>query len=189
MTDVDVIPVQWVGAPVVGPSVSVFHCADGDAGTVVPAIASFFNAIKGQFPPGLQWTFPNSGDVLDEPSGDVTGVWTIGSTPAPVAAGGTGSFSLGVGGRVVWSTNDFIGGRRVKGATFLAPLQASSFEGAGALVSALLTAVNSAAAALIVAAPTLCIYTRKTATHTGSQHPITSGQMPDAVSWLRSRRT
>lgn len=188
MPNLSVIPISWSGAPVTGPAFTVLHAQPGEEGGVTAAFRTFLNGFQDRFPTGLQWTFPTAGDVIDELSGHKVSTWSA-VAPAPLAASGGGTFVNGVGIRVKWFTIGVVGGRSVVGSSFLVPLVAASYEGAGNVLDATISAVNSAAAAYVAATPNHRIYSRKNAHHDGISFPIVAAQCPDRVSWLRTRRT
>lgn len=180
--------VSWSGSAVVGGGVSVFYCNEGDEATTVAALHTFYNAIRSAFPNTLQWTFPTSGDTLDELSGTKVGAWS-GAGAVAVTGDGSGTYANGVGCRVIWPTIGVIGGRSVVGSTFLAPLVIGTYEGSGNIQSATLSFLVPAAVALGTTANGIRVYSRKSVDHGGISFPVLTGDVPDKVSWLRSRRT
>jgi hypothetical protein len=169
-----------------GAGVSNFYSAFGV--DVTAELGTFFNAIKALFPTAVTWDIPSAGDVLDEVSGLLTGAWTGGTaatnngTLATAYAGGTGVF-------VRWTTNGIVGGRRVRGRTFLVPLATASYDTNGTVATATLTPLNAACATL-VGAGKLQIWHRPTSptSNDGSAHIVTGGTVPDKVTSLRTRR-
>jgi hypothetical protein len=180
------LPVAWqTGAGGVG--VSVFYTAFGTDATV--EVAAFFNAIKAFFPSGVSWNVPSSGDVVDEVTGLITGAWTAG-TAASIVGTGAGAYAAGTGVYVRWQTGGIVGGRRVKGRTFLCPLIVSAYQTDGTILDASLATMNTAVNTL-AAAGKLNIWHRPTAkgANDGSTHLVTAGSGPDHVTSLRSRRS
>lgn len=188
MPTLSVIPVAWTGAPVVGPSFSVLHCAAGDESGAVTAFRAFFNGVASTLATGVQITFPTAGQTIDELSGQVNGVWTVGSVAAVSGSGGA-AFTNGVGLRVKWLTIGITNGRKVTGSTFLVPISNPNFEGAGNITAAALSVVSGAAATLAGTPNALRIYSRPAPGHGGISYPTVGSNVPDQVSWLRSRRT
>lgn len=182
------IRVALTGSAVVGPSVSTFY-AEGSVSTAVSALRSFYDSIKTALPTGLNVQVANSGDDIDDAAGTLIGTWSSSPAPALVTGTGSGQWAEGVGARVVWNTSGIYRGRRVRGSTFIVPLVSAAFEGGGGLVAATQAQIQSAATALIAAAPTLVIYSRTTGGTPGESNAIQSATVPDQVSWLRSRRT
>ena len=188
MPNLSIIPVAWTGAPVVGPSVSVLHCAAGDEAGAVTAFRAFFNSVASILATGVQITFPTAGQTIDEASGVVNGVWTVGAVSAVNGSGGA-AFTNGVGMRVKWLTIGITSGRKVTGSTFLVPISNPNFEGAGNITAAALSVVSAAATTLVAVPNALRIYSRKNSDHVGISFPVLGAVTPDQVSWLRSRRT
>lgn len=188
MTDLCVIPIAWAGAPVVGPGFSVFHARVADVDTAITAIMAGFAAVNNSLPSGLQISAPTGGDTISEETGQVTGTWAA-SVHAPVTCIGSGTWVNGVGGRVKWLTGAFRNGRAVVGSTFIVPLVATAYEGAGNLTPTTLTAMQNFGAAISGSIHGVRIYSRKNATSVGVSNNIINYVAPDKVSWLRSRRT
>lgn len=178
------------GAAVVGPGVSTFYVRDSIQVLDSADFTAFWDACKAFFPTSWTVTIPGSGDTINDATGELTGTW--GSTGgAQVTGTSTDQFVLGVGCRIRWSTNGIFQGRRVRGSTFMVPLPATKYAGAGAIGSDVITAFNSAASGLIAATSNaLVIWSRPTTPggSNGTSNVVTSGTTPDAVSWLRSRR-
>ncbi len=182
------LTVSWAGAPVVGPGVSVFHCATDQVAVVRNALHTFYAAINNYVPSGVQWVVDPVGDTIDEATGEVNGAWSDAALSV-IGAIGSGTWANGVGARVRWLTAGFVGGRRVVGSTFIVPLTVNSYEGAGNITSATLGPLQTAASALAAVTPGVLIYSRKTISRPGSAYQVIGGAVPDKVSWLRSRRT
>jgi hypothetical protein len=152
-------------------------------------LQTFFQAIKAQLPDDCTITVPNAGDTIDDTTGALVSSWTRtgGSTTSGTA--GT-AYSLGVGARVRWLTATVVNGRRISGATFIAPLVSSQFAGSGALAAGAVTNLQAAASALVSSAGTgLRIWHRPAPPLSGLATAVTAALVPDKVSWLRSRRT
>lgn len=188
MANLAVIPIGWAGAPVVGPGVSVFHSLEADVNATITTLHTFYAALNNTLPSGLQWTFPTAGDIINEVNGQVVGHWSDPGA-APIACIGSGTWTNGVGARVVWHTNGVVNGRSVTGSTFIVPLLVSAYEGAGNITSSVLTTLSGAANSLATGPMPPRIYSRKTLSRAGSSYPVLSSNVPDKVSWLRGRRT
>lgn len=189
MTMLARVRVPWTGTAVVGPSVSTFYF--NDAGTGFTAnLVSFFDAIKNRVPPGVTWSVPNSGDIINDATGDLEGVWQ-GGTAQQVTGTGAALYSQGVGFRFVWNTGGVRGGRRVRGSTFICPMDGAMLDATGTLGSAQMATLVTAATSVITDSPNeLRIWSKPhTGLSDGTSHAVTSVTVPDAISWLRSRRT
>ena len=179
------IEVIWSGTTGL-PGVSVFHSLDSVSGALA-AIRAFYNSVKAYAPTGVTWTFPGTGDVVDSATGILTGGWTD-TDPGSVAATGAGYHAAGVGTFIRWGTGAIVNGRRVKGRTFWAPMGSESFETNGTITAASRTAFITAGNTLW-GTGTLNVWHRPPAgTHSGgSAHVVTSCDVPDQVTRLRSR--
>lgn len=182
------VVIDWSGSGVVGPGASVLHfrdVANGAPGDLV----TLFNTLKGGIPAGTQIVIPTSGQTLDETTGQVNGAWSE-SGGTTLAASGSSSFVQGVGARIVWMTGATINGRVHRGSTFIVPISNDQFAGAGALADTLVSTWNTAVAAFVAAqAGNFVIWRRPRAGSFSAISDVSSGFVPDKVSWLRSRRT
>lgn len=177
----------WSGAGVVGPGVSTFYSLDTAVGFPA-AVRAAFEAWKSLFPPAVTITVPNNGDVIDAATGELTGVWTEGSAPAPVVGTGTGVYARGVGAQVRWRTPGIVGGRRVVGSTFLVPMVTLGFDTDGTLGAGAITTIQTGAAAYLAGTPGALIWSRPTSSRAGATSLISSYTVPDRPSWIVSRR-
>ena len=75
--------VVWTGNAVVGPTVSTFYALDGESGFPA-AVRTLMASLSTYIPSGTVITTPNNGDELDPATGELTGSWTDGTTPAIV---------------------------------------------------------------------------------------------------------
>ena len=71
------VPVSW-NTGVGGSGVSIFYTIDSV--DVTPALGTFFNALKGFFPPAVTWQIPAAGDTLDISSVKSVGGWSGGTS-------------------------------------------------------------------------------------------------------------
>lgn len=185
MADVVRVRVEWNGMTGL-PGISTFYVGTTDAD--ISELVSFFTAIRGLWSPGLTWTIPNTGDVLDVGSGALTGTHIFTGGGSVTSNGGTGSNAAGVGARVVWLTADVKNGRRVRGSTFLTHLAVANYDSSGTIASAALTTLQSAAAALVASGSPWCVYSRPVNGAGGSVHAFNAATVPDKVAWLTTRK-
>jgi hypothetical protein len=150
---------------------------------------NFYTAFVNYCPLGVTWTVPGSGEVLDIGTGKPKGAWSQGGNGTKVS-NGSANYAAGVGARVQWVTAGWNNGRRVKGSTYIVPLAFDEYDVDGTIKPAVVTAAGTAATALITAAGGgLMVWSRGPGAGSGSISPVVTGNMPDKVSWLRSRRT
>ena len=178
----------WNSAAVVGGGVSTFYFDEAASGFQA-AVADFFQAIEASLPVGQQIFVPNSGDLLDVATGALSGVWSEGSGETIVGQD-TQGYAAGVGIRVVWPTAGIRNGRRVKGSTFMCPIGKNSFEGSANIATATITLYESAASALLTSQGSdMKIWSRPRNGSGGQAFSVIGREVPDEISWLRSRRT
>ena len=186
MADIWRIPVVWSGLTGL-PGVSVMYGNPG--GSAVADIKAFFNAIKALFPSGLSWAVPVAGDTIDPTTGTLTGGWAD-AGGGTVSSTGSGIWAAGTGAYVTWGTTLIVGGRRLKGRTFLCPIFGSAFQSDGTILDAYVVTIQAAADAL-VAGGDLVVWHRPSSpgSSDGGSITATSAQVHDKVTSLRSRRT
>jgi hypothetical protein len=183
MTTINRHVVTWSGATGL-PGVSVFYATGGTDPT--GDLVTFFGAIKSLFAPGVSWAILNSGDTIDDTTGTINGGWT-GTGGNVVVSTGAGAYAAGVGCYINWSTGAIVGGRRLKGRTFLCPLLSNQYDTNGTIVNTSLATIATPATAL-VATGKMRIWHRPVSGVGGSSALMTAATLPDQVTSLRSRR-
>lgn len=151
-------------------------------------VRAFFDAIKGALP-GVQIQVQQEVQELDTATGALIGIENT-STLLPVVNGSaTASGPAPVGAVVSWSTNGVNRGRRVRGRTFIVPLNDAAFDGTGSLTTTTVNLLSAAATALRTsAAYEINIWSRPRSGAGGAAFPIESSHVPDMAAVLRSRR-
>lgn len=182
------VRMAWVGSPVVGEGVSTFYFAEAHTGFVADTI-TFANALAAYLPTQLTLWVENSGDIIDDATGDLAGVWTDG-TAGGAAGGQSNGWVDGVGTRIQWNTTGITSGRRVRGSTFVVPLDKGQFDTDGSIVGTTIQGITAATSQFLASADgNMRIFTRPKAGSPGKSSTVASATVPDKVSWLRSRRT
>ena len=174
----------------VGGGVSTFYTF-GSGGDLSGRLAGFFNSALGSIPPQVTIQCPSGGDTIDSDSGTLNGVW-VGPARAPLVGAGLGTYAAGVGMRVEWLTGGINRGRRVKGSTFIVPLSNGAYDVDGAIVTGLITGMQTAATTLVTESDgDLGIWSKplKGQNTGGLFSPVVAGRAVDKTSWLRTRRT
>jgi len=169
--------------------VSTFYAADAVTSGSPADLVTFFTAIRDFFPSGISWGIPSSGDIITTETGQLTGGWSTSGGGTVTSNGGAGTYAAGVGGRVQWSTGTIVNGRRLRGSTFLVPFLSSSYQSDGTIATAVITATNTAAAALVAGAGLSVWHRPSPGGSNGSKSAMTSGALVDRVAVLRTRRT
>jgi hypothetical protein len=178
----------WSGTGVVGPGVTTLYFDEAGSGFAANA-AQIWTSLASMFPSTITWTTPNTGDLIDIATGQLTGTWLDGTTTTAVGTS-VSQYAAGVGARIKWHTGGIRNGRRVVGSTFLVPLDGNKFDAQGTIGAAHLAVMQTTATNVIGSAGNaLCIYSKPSAGQPGQSSVVTVASIPDTVSWLRTRRT
>jgi hypothetical protein len=139
-------------------------------------------------PVGQTITVPGTGEVIEDTTGELLDVWTAAGGGTVVGTAG-GVVAGGVGACVSWNTGGIIGGRRLRGRTFLVPLSSTAYESNGTLTSSALTAIGAFANGLMASGP-LAVWHRPTSAggSDGNSYGVISNRIRDKVAFLSSRR-
>jgi hypothetical protein len=157
--------------------------AQSDADDAVTAVGTFWGAVDGLIDSSISWA--TDAEVVEIAAGTGAPQGSFATTPAT----GTGAVSGTANpwasqGLIRWRTGVFIGGREVRGRTFVPGMtQVSGSDGVPA--AATITTLNNAAAALIADANSVLLIWSKT--H-GVEHAVTSGSAWNQFAILRGRR-
>jgi hypothetical protein len=173
-----------------GTGLSTFYFEDGTAADGSSAVGSFFAALQPFIPAAVSISVPATGDVFDSATGELTGVWSGGTSSTTTGTSTTTNYAAGTGMYVRWVTAGVVAGRKVQGRTFLAPLANGQYDSQGSIVDATVSTMQAAAAALIAdTGNVLQIWSRPRTTLAGTVHAVTSAVAMDKVTSLRSRRS
>jgi hypothetical protein len=168
--------------------VSTFYFAEAGSGWGA-SLNTFFDAIKTFLPLGTSQSYSISGDLIDVATGELSGTWTDGAGWT-VTSSTNQPYVGGTGVRVVWATGGINNGRRVRGSTFLCPMNSGHFTADGNISSANAATIATAANAIVSASGhEMHIYSRPAAGRPGMSSAVISASVPVEASWLRTRRT
>lgn len=188
MGELDQCVVGWSGFQG-APGYSVFYAHHGPGG-VRDKIQNFFNSVKPQLPSTVRIQVPNSGAVIEETTGETTGLWTDTTLPAIIGGAG-GKYSAATGCCITWNTSTFLTHGRLRGRTFLVPLESGCFAPDGSLDDGTRTLLQAAADLLVVDSDeNLVIWHRPTSpgATNGSSGIVVSATIRDRTAVLTSRR-
>lgn len=178
----------WQGWPG-SPGVTQLYLLNPPVQGNIDAIRTFWNAFPNLLPAGLTIQVPNTGDVVSETDGSITGTWSVATLPAVVTGSSAGTYAGNAGAVVHWLTAGVVAGRRVRGRTFIVPL-ATGYASDGSLASSTITTLSNAAAAYVTAqAGVAVVWARPAPGRSGTVNSITASRVPDLAVSLRSRRT
>lgn len=186
MAPINRMRTAWTGVAGL-PGVTTMYCLDTDA--YIEELSTFWNNIKGHIPNAITLTIEPAGDIIEESTGVLTGAWTHDALDGTV---GTSSedFNETTGLVVNWLTDDVAGGRRVRGKTYLVPMDISIYDVGGHLDTGIVAGVQAHCDEHVTAAAdNFVIWHRPGGSTPGSYHAVTSAHVSAASAYLKSRRT
>lgn len=171
-----------------------------DVLTAVASVRAFWSGIAGNFPAGTSIQTENSGDIIEDSTGDLTGAWTAEAVMAVAGVGPT-EHAAPCGLQIRWDTAIVVHGHRLRGRTFVVPISNTNYQADGTIVE------GSRAATLVVAEALLAAQNASFAiwhrprlarpadgsvpaveARVGSSALVTAASVPNKVVVLRSRR-
>lgn len=165
-----------------------------DATAAGAAVRAFYNS-SNSFPTGVSAAVDPAVEFFDIVSALVQGTLTMSATPAPVVGSTGGNYGAGLGVRVNWKTNQTLGRRLMRGATFMIPYASAAFSSGGAVnstvISNMIAAGNAYITAMLAANLTPVVWHRpaKGTTVGGLAGTINALAVSSTPSGLRSRRS
>lgn len=191
MTNISRVRVALDGFPG-GPGVSTFYCAPGDESIFRSQLGTFYGHLRDQMPAGMSYNVEPAGEVLDEATGKAVSAW---SAPTPYNGTSTTAatpYAQGVGSSVIWTTNAFHNGRRVRGRTFIVPIISTMFESNGTLETGYLGSLQTWATTLATGG-LMRVYSRPPlpvppGAILGASFAVSGAIVKDKASTLRTRR-
>ena len=160
--------------------------------SAVGAIRQFFNGCASNLAASVVISFEGEAVLVDEQTGVVRGAQTY-TVPSPVVGSGSSSVAAPAGASVRWRTGSVINGRRVNGRTYLVPLYAGAYESNGSLQTTSVSAILTAAQALVTTSNAsstfrMAVWHRPGTGAGGFAAPFTGATIKDEVAVLTSRR-
>lgn len=184
MTSIERLQVTWQGGLGL-PGVTTFY-ATPEAGHR-DDVVDFFTALLPATPAGVQFVIPAGGETFNVETGELEGTWASG-TPTSLTGTAPGGYAAGVGAVVNLSTGGIVAGRKVRGRFFLCPQAGGQFQTDGSLTTAAQAFYTSHVQDLKNAlGADWLIWSRPRPALAGSAHAVTSFNVPDRPSVLRSR--
>lgn len=182
----DLYRVQIVSTGVAGsPYYTTFHFL-GSAGSASQAAvdaAGFWGVCDGYMSSSLTWDLDTAVETIDSNTGNVIGVTDVSPASGTGAAAGD-MLPPSNQGLVRWRTGQYVGGREIRGKTFL-PAQMEANSTSGEPTSTMITGVENGALALWSSPNSqLVVYSRTY----NAYAPVSSGSMWGRWAVLRSRR-
>lgn len=181
-----------------GPGVATMYFLNEN--TAIPSVRAFWEAVSFVMPVSVTAQVQNEGDVIESTTGALTGAWSK-APVAPVFGKTPGPYSAPTGAVVNWLTQNVFDGRRLRGRTFIVPMDNGVYETNGTLQQAAINAINGAADALIFEQSLSFVVWHRprearpldgsrpaVTARPGAHGIVTARRVPDKVAVLRSRR-
>jgi hypothetical protein len=197
VTNISRIRTVWTGFPG-APGVSTFYAKEPVG--MVTALNTFWNVTKPLLPIDVTVTTLNTGDVIEDTTGDLVLSWSGGALLAQVGEVSS-VYAAPCGAVVNWLSDVIADSHRVRGKTFVVPLIAGAYDESGSLTPATLTLLRANAAALVASqAANFVVWHRPflgspavgsrpaRPAHAGGHADVTASSVPDKSVVLRSRR-
>jgi hypothetical protein len=156
MTNIYVAKVDWTGTyGHTGISRFAFERADhadvtrADVDSVTTALDALYAPVLGWFPLDVSYTVDSIVEYYDGVLGTLLG--EVAATVAHVAHPGLadGAYGNGIGALMSWNTGGLFDGHRIRGRTFMVPLDSVAFDVAGTLKPDCVTSFLTGAAAYL----------------------------------------
>lgn len=187
------VTAEWTGF-LGAPGYSSFHFMGGgglisDAQQVATRVRDAFDEVNTSIPVDVQIAIHPEVEEIDEATGEVTGFQVI-DPGDPLSGVGGGGYSAPSGAVVNWRTNDLRFGRRIRGRTFLVPLNSGSYDSDGTLSEDALQEVRAFADVLTTPDfdSELVVWSRPIDGSGGVAGTVVGYSVPDKAAVLRSRR-
>jgi len=184
-TPIRKVIVHWNNTPAPN-AVNVWYAFDA-GGAFTADLRAWYAAYASYIPSGVTCTFNSTGEVLDDTTGAVTGVWTD-TAPAVVTGTAGGAYASGTGACFVWNTGVWNNRREIRGRTFMVPL-AGMVDTDGSLSTGFAAAAATATGTLLTnAVGSLAVWHRPKAFLGGNAVLTSSYTLHDRPAFLNSRR-
>lgn len=175
-----------------------FEPTDTDAAGAVTRVGAFFQTIAPILPAVVQVQVEGTIDILDTPTGNLTGALNGGNPGAIQGGAASGaSWAAPAGACITWTTGQVrtvaSKPRRVRGRTFLVPVSTAAYDVNGNFTQQALDSLNAAAVNLRnnASGPEFVVYGRPGLNDTpaGMVAFVSGHKITDQVAILRSRRS
>lgn len=175
----------WSGAP----GVTTFYSTGGTSSAgFTAAIVGFWQGLQSFLSDQVTITIPNSGDTIDDATGNLVGQWSEG-TGATVHGQHVGNISVAQGVLLRWNTGAIHRGRLLRGRTFIVPSSVDAFTVSGVVNQTTIDGYQQAVNALAAGTPGIHIWGRPLKGQAdGMSAKASSGTVSAKPCVLRSRR-
>lgn len=187
-----------------GPGVATMYFLSAE--NLTESLQAYWNVMRELMPIQVAITVENTGDVIEDTTGDLVGAW--GGTVQPTLPGlSNGPYPAPAGLCCVWKTTTILDSHRLAGRTFIVPVTSAFYQTDGTIIQSAIDGMTGACESLIAAeSEDFVIWHRPfpgspavaasgthaarpaRAAHDGGHGLVTTGFAKDKVAILRSRR-
>lgn len=186
----------WSGAPGLPGYTTMYWDGTLDGSAALSAMKTLMTDLLGAgatgnstyVPAAIDINFDTNTELIDEATGEMVSFESATAQP-PIGGSGSKVYAAVSGACISWYTAGVANGRRVRGRTFLVPLQDQAFASDGSLSVSLLADL-AAGGNGAVAAGELQVWHRPSGPGAtdGFAHPVTAWRATDQAAYLKSRR-
>jgi hypothetical protein len=188
MADLFQVITDWdVDGSAPGQTVMYFDTTNVTIGDTRTALAAFWENIDGVLSNRASWTLRASGKVLDSATGGLVAEWAQGSAISSEGDAGADPVPNAAQMLFRWSTGVVVGGRVLKGRTFVPGFRIDQLDSGGQIVAAARTAVQPAIDTLIDDTD-MHIWHRPQGGSGGTSREVLAGSVWSEFAVLRHRR-
>lgn len=183
----------FTGGP--GLMTNYFQCTTEDAAAATRCVgyvqALLSGALRIMLWNSVTWEVQHQVDEITTADGHIVGTHTATGGNTGAGTAGTTAAPIASAALVRWLTSTFVGGRRLRGRSFISPIAHAAVDVSGTLDNTILSGVNGALTPWVssmTAGDKAVIWHRPVAGAGGYAGDITGGSVQDKLAVLTSRR-
>jgi len=123
----------------------------GGEQAAVNAMRAYWDSLKAYLPNELSLTVSPVVDWYDRETGELQGSNVAATPPVVVVGASSAAYVGGAGLKVTWETGQVRDGRRVRGATYIVPIEGACFNTTGTVATTVRAVINTSSANLLTA--------------------------------------
>ncbi|HKZ21570.1 MAG TPA: hypothetical protein VJQ57_15875 [Acidimicrobiia bacterium] len=178
---------EWTG-PGSSPKLSIMYFDETPTiASQRAALGTFWNAVDANVSNLFAWQVRSEGRELDDATGALTGFWNENTAQAGAGGSPTAPVADATQALIQWLTSSIIGGRRLRGRTFVPGLPQTAIS-TGSLASGIRTAIDTAADALVSSGAGLQVWHRPQNGAGGSAVAVSAASVWSEFAVQRGRR-
>lgn len=184
MVDLNRVQVVWAESGGFTGANTFYQVGDVD----LEIYKTFYDALEASIPSDVTISYPSSNLTYDSATGNVLSSWSATGQLDTIGTSGT-DWARGVGAVLNWETTAFLNNRRVRGRSFLVPMEAASFDADGNVDPGFRSSVEGFAQTFIDDLDgALAVWHRPINSAGGQNYIVESCSVSGTPAILRSRR-